>query len=838
MTTLISLKKRIFIITAAAFSLFACQQKPFDPDIAELVSKMAIEEKIDFIGGYNEFSIRGYEHHGIPEIRISDGPMGVGNYGKGVAFPATIGMAATFNRELAYRYGEALGDEARRKNVHLLLGPGMNLYRMSINGRNFEYLGEDPFLIGQIAKNIINGIQDRGVMANAKHYIANNHERNRHFASSNMDEQTMHEIYLPHFKTVVQDARVASVMTAYNLINGIQSTEHSYLNNTVLREQWDYDGFVVTDWASTYSVMPVVMGGIDLEMPSGAFMNRENLIPLIESGELDEAIIDQKVYRILSMYKRFGLFRESDLTRGHVHDFETIRQTGINIAREGMVLLKNKNNALPLDKNAIARVGVIGPYGERLNMGGRGSSFVDPLHPLSFFDALQKVAPQVEFLAEEGIFTGLPFPEGIFDEFDFYIKENGQRITGANVEFFLGRHLEGDVIYSGFVERIDLEDETLWAPEPVPSTNFSARFTTYFMPTESGFYSIAGRGDDGYRIFVDGVETVSLWRDQGPTSAKQEIFLNGGQEYRIVLEMYQAGGGAMIQLGIKKAETDINPERDLESALRLASEVDWVIMPVGFSANTEGEAADRSFYLPYEQATFINQIAEVNPNVIVLVTAGGGFETESWLPNVKAMMAGWYPGQEGTLAAAEIIFGDINPSGKLPFSFEKNIEGTPWYHTYFTDDIYNVDYEEGLFVGYRFWDVSDIKPAFPFGFGLSYTTFEYTSAHILNPDIAIGESLEVTVSAKNTGSRAGAESVQLYVERPGVTHRPIKELKDFAKLQLDPGQERSYTFSVSSEAFSIYNPKTRKWEIEAGNYNIVLARSSQDIEFTLPVSLR
>ena len=333
--------------------IISCQTDKNSVDIEQIIQSMTLEEKIDFIGGFEDFNIRAYEHLGIPEIRLADGPVGVRNFGKSTAYPAGINLAASFDKEMAHKIGAAIAMEARAKNAHIMLGPAMNIYRMPPCGRNFEYMGEDPYLAGQLAKEFTIGMQNQGVIACAKHYVANNQDYNRHHVSSDMDERTLHEIYLPAFKASVTEGNVATIMTAYNLINGIHASEHNYLNNDLLKGEWDFEGFIMSDWVSTYDGLACAKGGLDLEMPSGAMMNQETLIPAIENGELDEAVIDDKIRRILNVYKRFDLFENPDISLGFELDKEHVRQVALDAARGGMVLLKNDSGFLPLKKEEI-----------------------------------------------------------------------------------------------------------------------------------------------------------------------------------------------------------------------------------------------------------------------------------------------------------------------------------------------------------------------------------------------------------------------------------------------------------------------------------------------------
>jgi len=821
----------LMLVFWVLFLIFSCGGgKQMDIDM--IIQTMSLEEKIDFIGGYNQFNIRPYEHLGIPEIHLADGPVGVRNFGKSTAYPASIALAASFDKEMAYKIGKAIGTEAKAKNCQMMLGPGMNIYRLPICGRNFEYLGEDPFLAGELAAEYTKGIQDQGVLACAKHYVANNQEFNRHHCSSDMDMRTLHEIYLPAFKKTVQEGKVATVMTAYNLINGIHASEHDYLNNKVLKGDWNFDGFIVSDRVSTYDGLACAKGGLDLEMPSAAMMNKETLIPAIERGELEESVIDDKVRRILSVYQRFDYFNNPDISKGYQLDSSFTREVAIDAARAGMVLLKNEENSLPLDKKQIKKIAVIGPNGDPAVTGGGGSSGVDPLHSVSLLDAVKKIAgEEIEVVYEKGVFTGVPFPEGLFENQQFYVYEDDQKVKGVQADFYQGKKLQGDVVYSKKYDKLDLADTALWSAEEVPLTNFSVRFTCFFTPVESGYYSIGGCGDDGYRIYLDGVEIVDMWRDQGPTPAKYDGFLNGGQEYKIVVEYYQSGGGALLQLGAKKVELGTDPKDYSPNAIAAAKEADLVIMAVGF---------DRTFEMPYQQGELINKIAKTNPNTIVVLNSGGNVEMESWLENVKALLMAWYPGGEGNIAAAEILFGDISPSGKLPASFEKNLQDNPCYDHYFDEDEdLRVFYGEGIFMGYRYWDQAEKEPRFPFGFGLSYTTFEYSGLSIDQDHFTVDDTLSVSLKVKNSGDFDGTEIVQLYVsDVESSLPRPKKELKEFARVDLKKGEEKEVKFTLDHSAFEFYNPETEKWESEAGKFEILIASSSADIRATAEVILK
>ena len=834
------MKFKLFFIglfaVVCALPLFG-QPAVKDTTIEKLVGKMTLEEKIDFIGGYQDFHIRAVPRLGIPQLNMADGPLGVRNYGRSTAYPAGINLAASWDKKIAYGVGKAIACEAHSKNAHIILGPALNIYRMPLCGRNFEYLGEDPYLAGHIAKEYITGMQDQGIIACVKHYAANNREFNRQNCSSDMDERTLHEIYLPAFKTAVQEGMVGAVMTSYNLINGIHASENNYLINQILKGDWGFDGIVMSDWGSTYNGLNCARGGLDLEMPSGRMMNRATLIPAIQSGALSEEVINDKIRRILRVYKRFGLFENPNVSKGYVLDSNYVRHTALDAARGGMVLLKNEKNILPLKKDKIKKIAILGPHGKPTVTGGGGSSYINPTRTISLVDAVQQVAGErITVAYEKGLFTEAPFPEDLFDHFDFYVYKNGKRVQGVNADFYNGKKLEGDVIASKFFEKLDLTDDGLWGGLKV-QVDFSVRFSCFFSPQESGYYSLGASGDDGYRIKLDGKTILELWRDQGPTHAKCDVFLNAGKEYKVEVEYYQSGGGAQITLGSAKAKIELKPEEYTALALDAAKKADLVILAVGFDNTTESEGFDRTFEMPYKQSEFIKTIAQVNSNIVVVLNAGGNVEMSSWIDDVKGLLMAWYPGQEGNLAAAEILFGITNPSGKLPASFEYKLEDNPCYNYNF--DTLKVFYGEGIFTGYRYWDKSKSKPRFPFGFGLSYTNFICSDISIDKKEYFSGEPVRVRVTVQNTGALEGADVVQLYVsDKESTFPRPVKELKAFEKIHLTPGEKKVVEFELHKDAFAFYNPISHSWEVEPGDFEICIGNSSATISQTALIKMK
>ncbi|RKY60990.1 MAG: hypothetical protein DRP96_04435, partial [Candidatus Neomarinimicrobiota bacterium] len=418
-------------------------------------------------------------------------------------------------------------------------------------------------------------------------------------------------------------------------------------------------------------------------------------------------------------------------------------------------------------------------------------------------------------------------------------KENGQKVNGVHADFYKGIKLKGNVVGSKNFKQLNLEKDQMKI-DNLPDEDFSARFTCYFSPEESGSYWLGLAGDDGYKLYVDGKMVIEQWQDQGETIRKYQADFKKGQEYKIEIEYYQAGGDAVIRLGSQKRQSkEIGPEAYLAQAVNDAKNADVVILSVGFSNETESEGADRSFDMPYGQNELIRTIQKANPNTIVVINAGGNVNMNPWINQTKALIYAWYPGENGNLALAEIIFGITNPSGKLPVSFETKWEDNPTYNSYWDDDNdLKVEFTEGIFLGYRYYDKSTVKPRFPFGYGLSYTTFEYSTPEAETTTIRPDETLKFSIDITNTGKIDGAEAVQVYVSDPvSSLPRPVKELKAFEKVFLKNGETRTVSFELNKDAFSYYDSSKHDWILEPGEFNILIGSSSADIrqEFSITV---
>ena len=797
---------------APAASTDAVEQR-----VARILGQMTVEEKIDYIGGTHDFYIRAIPRLHIPALRMSDGPLGVHDYGPTTAYPAPIAIAASWDVGLAHRVGESMGNDARARGVHIVLAPGMNIHRAPMCGRNFEYLGEDPFLASRMAVSMIEGVQSRGVIATAKHYVANDQEFDRNNVSSDVDERTLREIYLPPFEASVREAHVGAIMDGYNLVNGVHMTQNDYLNNEVAKTQWQFDGIIMSDWGSTYDGVAAANGGLDLEMPAGDFMSRKTLIPAIRNGEVSQATIDDKVRRILRKAIQFG-FLDRDQTDTTIPLLDQNgRAVALEAARSGMVLLKNAGHLLPLDKAKIKTIAVIGPNVYPAVIGGGGSSQTKPFNAVSALEGISNYLG-----SDVRVLYGMPDPpsEEAFAKQWFVTAPGGQ--AGLRGEYFKNQDLSGKPVVARVDPTIQFRSENgNFAPDRVEQ--FSARWSGYFIPPASGSYTFHTRSDDGVRLYIDGRRVIDDWNPHAETLDAYAGRFEAGKPYAIRIEYFDAGGGGGLGVGVMRSEDSITG-----NLLALAKSADAVILGVGFDPTTEGEGADRSFALPGAQDVLIQKIAAVNPNTIVVVNAGGNVDMQAWVDRIPALLYAWYPGQEGGTALAQILFGTFSPSGKLPVSFERRLEDGATFDSYrLKPGAHSVAYTEGVFLGYRHFDRSSVKPQFPFGFGLSYTTFQYSKLAISRT----ANGVTVSFAIRNTGTRRGAEVAQVYV---GDAHshvtRPVKELKGFAKVDLAPGEEKRVSVNLDRRSFAYYDTAGKSWKVEPGVFAISVGSSSDATE--------
>jgi beta-glucosidase len=822
-------KSRSICLLLVLFVLPAvCQTAPVSQAATEarvdsLLRQLSLEEKIDIIGGVDNFYIRANQRIGLPRLKMADGPVGVRNYGPSTVFGG-IGLAATWDPELAQRIGTMIGEDARARGVHFMLGPGVNIYRAPMCGRNFEYFGEDPFLSARTAVAYIKGMQSQGVSATVKHFMGNNQEYDRHNMDSVIDERTMREIYLPPFEAAVKEARVGAVMDSYNLTNGVHMTQNGYLNTDVAKKEWGFTGILMSDWTSVYDGVAAANGGLDLEMPSGIFMNRATLLPAIRAGKVSEATIDDKVRRILRTAIQFGwLDREQTDASISLLNPEG-KQVAIEAARAGMVLLKNAGNLLPLDKGKLRTIAVIGPDAYPAVPAGGGSADAKPFTPVSYLEGLANYLGSNAKIYYE---RGLPTLDDIAKHTEFTTEAKGGR-EGLKTEFFTNGTLSGTPAVIRTDKHVHYEPAR---GVDAADSDLSMRWTGYFTPSTPGEYLVFVQGpgeNGGYRLYVDKKLVFDNWKTWYAFVGEATMTLASGP-HQVELDYYahSGWGKTTANLGIVRPETLVSAE-----AKSLASRADVVVLAVGFDPSNEGESGDRTFQLPPGQDELVHQIAAVNKNTVVVMTSGGGVDMSGWVDQVPALLQAWYPGQEGGTALADLLFGEFNPSGRLPISIERHWKDNAVHNSYYPKDgEKKVEYSEGLFVGYRHFDKSGIKPLFPFGYGLSYTTFAFKN---LTVSPASGDQpITVAFDVSNTGARSGAEVAQVYVgDRHAKVPRPVKELKGFAKVELNPGESKRVQIMLDRRAFSYYDVENHSWTVAPGEFDIYVARSSAEIELT------
>jgi beta-glucosidase len=826
------------VISFSAVQLLAQAPAPASPAIDQkveaILSKMTLEQKIDLLGGVNTFDVRGYPEFALPVLHTADGPIGVRNDGPATVIAGGISLASTWDASLAEKVGVQIGRDARAKGKHFLLGPGVNIYRSPLNGRNFEYFGEDPFLASRIAVSYIDGVQSQGVAATVKHYMGNNSEFDRHNSDSIIDERAMREIYLPVFEAAVKEAHVAAVMDSYNLTNGEHLTQNTHLNNEILKREWEFQGVLMSDWDATYAAVGAANGGLDLEMPSGKFLNREKLLPAIKEGKISEDTINDKVRRIVRTELEFGWpdSNQQDLSVPRLN-LEG-RKVALQAAREGMVLLKNENNLLPLNKSKIRRIAVIGPDAYPAVPVGGGSAQAVPFGSVSF---LQGISDYLGATVSVTYATGLVSLARAALSTDFQINETGGR--GLKLENFNNEELSGQPS-TGASQHINLG-----VPFDLSSINFdeidfsslitnggsSERWTGYYVPKTGGTFDIfvqqGGFSPSGFRMYLDGKLLFDNWDNQKFIVAQASASLDA-TPHKIVFEHHTGPGFGppFVRMGIVPQGAWVDP-----AAEQLAANADLVVLAVGFNPQSEAEGWDRTFELPPGQNELIKKIAAKNKNTIVAITSGGGVDMVPWIEQVPAIVEAWYPGQEGGTALAEILFGDVNPSGHLAASFERSWEDNPTHDNYYPEKGSNrVVYKEGIFVGYRGYEHNKTKPLFPFGYGLSYTNFKYSNLK--------ADERQVSFDVTNTGKLSGDAVPQVYVaaENSSVP-RPLKELKGFARVTVEPGKTRRVTVPLSSRAFAYYDVGQKQWHAEKGDYDVLVGRSSEQIDLRGKITL-
>ena len=814
----------------------AQQPVPDSPAIEQkvdaMLAKLTLQQKLELIGGVDSFYIRAEPDAGFPRLKMSDGPMGVRTWGPDTAYAGGIALAATWDPAIVRRMGESIAQDARARGVHFLLGPGVNIYRSPLNGRNFEYFGEDPFLSAHTAVPWIEGVQSQGVIATVKHFAANNQEWDRHNVSSDVDERTLREIYLPAFEAAVKTAHVGAVMDSYNLINDVHATQNDHLNNEILKKEWGFDGILMSDWVATYDGVAAANGGLDLEMPSGEFMNVKNLEPAVQGGKVSQATIDDKVRRIFRTAIRFG-FLDRDQTDPSIPLYtQTGRQVALDEARESITLLKNEGNLLPLDANKIHTLAVFGPDAWPSVPGAGGSSHVTPFADVSIMTGLANYqGGKVKVL----YVRGLPEVNDLFKETKFSATEPEHAVkieTFSNADFKGTPEVSYARNFSGFQPG---------RRAPHSEDKRSIRYTAEYLPAKTGSYLIlaAAGGDDRYKVLIDGKQVLEEHRYEGQSPLSTQVSLTANRSVKVEVEYQPQSAGVRFGLGIRAAEELVAPE-----VAKLASTADAAIVAVGFNGPTESEGLDRTFELPWGQDELIQTVAAANKNTIVTVTAGGDVATNRWLDRVPALLENWYPGQEGGTAVAEILFGDRSPEGHLPMSWEKSWEENPTHDNYYAPptpegQTPHVKYSEGLYVGYRYYTSMNKQPLYAFGYGLAYTTFSFSGLEVSPDSTSADGPITVSFDVENTGQRAGATVAQVYVGDPSAkVKRPVKELKGYEKVRLQPGEKKHVAVSLDRRALAYWDVNSNGWKVDPGKFVVSVGDSSENTPLTRDFTVR
>ncbi|MFB6729486.1 glycoside hydrolase family 3 C-terminal domain-containing protein [Bacillus mobilis] len=657
-------------------------------DIKRIISQMTLEEKASLCSGLDFWNTKGIERLGIPIIMVTDGPHGLRKQAEGAdhlgiynsipstCFPSAVGLASTWNKELINQVGVALGEECQAENVGVLLGPGANIKRSPLCGRNFEYFSEDPYLSSQMAANHVKGVQSQGVGTSLKHFAANNQEHRRMSVDAIVDERTLREIYLASFEDVIKEAQPWTVMSAYNKINGEYASENTYLLNDILKDEWGFEGFVVSDWGAVNERVASLANGLELEMPSSFGIGEKKIIDAVNGGELSEEKLDQSVERLLNI-----IFKAVDnQVENAVYSKEAHHQLAREVASESMVMLQNEDFILPLKKEGT--VAVIGEFAKQPRYQGGGSSHINPTK-------LESILEEIEMVSGEK--TNILFAQG-------------------------------------------------------------------------------------YDLASDDVD-----------------------------------------------------ENMINEAKKVAESADTAVLFVGLPDRYESEGFDRKhLQIPKNHVQLIEAIAKVQNNIVIVLSNGAPIEMP-WIGKVKGILEGYLGGQALGGAIADILFGDANPSGKLAETFPKVLSDNPSYLN-FPGEGDKVEYKEGVFVGYRYYDKKKIEPLFSFGFGLSYTNFEYSNLSIDKKEIKDTDTVSVRVNVKNTGSIAGKEIVQLYIKDVESSMiRPEKELKGFEKVELQPGEEKTVSFILNKRSFAYYNVEWKDWQVETGEFEILVGKSSKEI---------
>jgi len=807
-----------------------------DLKIEAFLDAMTVEEQISLLAGKDFWTTVPIARLGIPSIKVSDGPNGArggGAFVGGVtsaAFPVGIALAASWNVELVAEIGGALAKEAKSKGARVLLAPTVNIHRSTLNGRNFECYSEDPFLTSELAVAYIHGLQSNGVGATIKHFIGNESEYQRTTMSSDIDERTLREIYMPPFEAAVKRGGTWALMTSYNRLNGTYVSERADLVNGVLKTEWRFDGLVMSDWFGTKATAAALNGGLDLEMPGPGRFRGEKLIESYKAGEISAPAVREAARRVLRLIDRVGGFKNPDIPPERAEDLRATRALIRRAGAEGAVLLKNEG-ALPLSPKSGATIAVIGPNSRTAQAMGGGSAQLNPHYLIAPFDGLRAALPaDVKLTYEIGAdnrrlaapLTGeivVDFHDGV--EFGGPVKHAAT--THDGIFMFMGDSVG-----------------------PVSLSNFSAKGPSTLKPSASGDYEFGVVASGPTRLYIDGELVVDAWAfaygDEFFGTCCNEVkatrCLEAGVTYELTIEWRSAEKREGMGLSVLRVGMSPVVDADaIERAVALAEPADAALLFVGLNGEWDGEGIDRpNLNLPGRQSELIARVAAVNPKTIVVLQSGSPV-LMPWLDKVAAVVQAWYPGQEVGNSIADVLLGKAEPGGRLPQTFPRRLEDDPTRINY-PGEAGHVRYGEGIFVGYRYADKAKIAPLFPFGFGLSYTTFSVGALQLDHTEIRPNGTLMASLEMTNTGTRAGSTVAQFYIadERASVL-RPEKELKGFAKVWLEPGETKTVKARLDMRALAYFDVGRKAWVAEAGSFTLLVGFSSADIVASAPFAL-
>ncbi len=801
-----------------------------------LVAQLTRDEKVALLSGADVWRTAAIERLGIPATKTTDGPNGArGDSTTGaraVCLPASISIAASFDAELVTEVGRLLGRETVRKGAQILLAPTINMARHPLGGRNFESFGEDPMLTSVMAVAYIAGVQDEGVGACAKHFVANDVEYARLTVSSEIDERTLREVYLAPFEAAV-NAGVWSLMAAYPKLNGEHCTENRWLLTDLLRDEWGFDGLVMSDWGATHHRSRPIVAGMDLEMPGPPLVLGQGLLDAIEAGELTEADLDAPASRVVDMAVRAGRIGDLAADVEQSVDLPEERALAARAASDGMVLLRNEAAegqapVLPLDSSALTTVAVLGPNADPGVIQGGGSAQLPAHRVVSPLEGLATAFDQADVRHHPGCLAHRYLPQPASDLWAGDITREVWASSDLSGQPALTRPSSGiyNLTAGGIAE----------LPDPM---SWSMRWTADINVATTGTHEFSVFAVGPSRVLVNGELVVNNWDDTDPgdgffqkstTERRGSIDLTAGETATVEVEWSRGDDDLLAGLRFGYL-APVDEDAMLDEAVALAASSDVAVVVVGLDAEWETESHDRiMFGLPGRQDELVRRVVAANPRTVVVLNAGGPVDLP-WLEDVPAALVAWYPGQEFGTSLAAVLSGDAEPGGRLPVTFPRRLGDAPTALDVPGDgDL--LHYREGSMVGYRWYDTRSIEPLVPFGFGLSYATFEVGAATVLADG---SEGVSVSVPVTNTSNRPGKAVVQVYVEPPaGRLRRPLRLLGGFAATRLDGGASSTLTIVVPARAFEIYEPG-QGWVTPAGEYRLHVATSSRDLLHSVSV---